>query len=260
MKAMRATKTKTVTCPPLQDGALVLKVPGMSELPVKITIPQTLDISQSSLCFKLLKYFLRFGTWGEAFPISFQSSFPLLECTLASLDWWTTTKIPKLERNPTEVHSVHCHLQDRFIFEPSPSLTFISTQNYDFNLQTDTSWPKAWVWTRYRNGLRTTFIRIVLIDDVQKKIDGHSDVEDEINPFCNSTASILVAACQWWNIGHHMHGEHASGSTRLLQTRCWMSLILPPYPWKASQLQQYPHQLRGSPHLYSEPWHISGHY
>ena len=51
--AMRATKIKTVTCPPLQDGALALKVPGMSELPVKTMIPQILDISQSSLCFKL---------------------------------------------------------------------------------------------------------------------------------------------------------------------------------------------------------------
>ena len=35
-----------------------------------------------------------------------------------------------------------------------------------------------------------------------------------------------------------------------------VNFILPPYPWTASQLQQCHPQMRGSPHLYSEPSQI----
>ena len=148
-----------------------------------------------------------------------------------------------------------------FLFPPplcSPLWTFRLTQNYDLNLQTETSWPKAWVWTRYRNGLSTTLIRIVQNEDRCSSWCS--------NPFWKPTASVLVAACKWWHICHDMHREHTSRSARLLQISFTLdltlhfslcvNLILPPYPWTASLLQQCHPQMRGSRHLYSEPWHI----
>ena len=38
----------------------------------------------------------------------------------------------------------------------------------------------------------------------------------DTHPLRNSTASVLVAPCQRWNICHHMHWEHASWPTWLL--------------------------------------------
>ena len=52
------------------------------------------------------------------------------------------------------------------------------------------------------------------------KMKMKSNIKDKTNPFCNSAASVLVAACKCRHIGHHMHREHPGRSTRLLQTRC----------------------------------------
>ena len=61
----------------------------------------------------------------------------------------------------------------------------------------------------------------MFIDDIQNADAWPSNaVEDETNSFCNPTASVLVAASQCRDICHHMHGEHTSRSTRLLQTSC----------------------------------------
>ena len=74
------------------------------------------------------------------------------------------------------------------------------------------------------------------VDEVPERIEHNllqelfkMDFAEESDPFCNSAAPVLIAACQWWNVCHHMHREHPGRPTWLLQISFTLDLT---FHWK----------------------------